>query len=186
MGFLDFFKKKNPEIEKEKKLLNLSIAHLEKGYLVDYDLRTWTVTGVYEYDWGDNYFSKEYQLQADSLTMYLSVDEDDELELALMRKIEIRTIDSKLPEHIIKNDIPPEVLTYSGKTFYMKRDTAGHFRNVDSGKKSWSPFVLWEYHDESGEFILNVEQWGEKEFEAAYGMYAKQTDFTEILPGKIL
>ena len=63
MGLMDiisnlFSKKK----EKAYDPLNIKVTDLKKGFVFDYDLKTWEVQEVYQYDWGNNFFSYEYKI----------------------------------------------------------------------------------------------------------------------------
>ena len=86
------FKKKKKD---EKKLIDptqVQINQLTKGSFIDYNLETWEVTAVYQYYWGDDYFSDEFQLSTADDICYLSVEEDDGYECSISRKINIYDI----------------------------------------------------------------------------------------------
>ncbi|MEO1099612.1 MAG: hypothetical protein AAFX57_17950, partial [Bacteroidota bacterium] len=63
MGLFDFFKKK--EKEPEYDVTNLKVSDLDHGFILEYDLKTWEVKEVYEYDWGNNNFSQEYMFHSE-------------------------------------------------------------------------------------------------------------------------
>ena len=71
MGIFDkLFKKDKPTYD----VTDLRVTDLKKKFIFDYDLSSWEVTAEYTYDWGDNYFSKEFKIQSDKETLYLSVE----------------------------------------------------------------------------------------------------------------
>ncbi len=105
MGIFDFFKKKE---EPAYDPTNLRVTDLEKGFLVDYDLNSWQVVAVYEYDWGNNNFTREFKLDSGDDVAFLHIEEDDELFLTLTRKIKVRSVGEDLPEKILKKEHPPK------------------------------------------------------------------------------
>ncbi len=179
MGLFDFFKKKE---EPKYDPTNLKITDLEKGFLVDYDLKSWQVVAVYEYDWGNNNFTREYKLDSGDDVAFLHIEEDDELFLTFTRKIKVRSIDEDLPEKILKKEHPPKKIDYQGIKLYRENETPGYFKDSEKETDDWDELISWDYYDEAEEHVLNIEQWGEKEFEASFGKIAKEFEFSNILP----
>lgn len=179
MGLFDIFKKDTgPDYDPT----NVRLTDLRENFMLDYDLKTWQVVEMYEYDWGDDYFSYEYKLDSGDDTIFLSVVEDDEVEVYVTRKIRISAIDEDIEEAVEEDGKPPKKLHYKGKTFYRDAENAGYFRNT---KQSWdnaAEFVSWDYYDEDEKYILAVEQWGDNTFDAAFGMVEKEFAFSNIIP----
>ena len=89
MGLFDRFKKKEePHYDPN----NLKIEDLRVGFMFDYDLKTWVIKEEYEYDWGDNYFTREYKLEAADDVAYLHIDYNDEGFMTLSKKLKIRAL----------------------------------------------------------------------------------------------
>ncbi|MDN5200121.1 DUF4178 domain-containing protein [Fulvivirgaceae bacterium BMA10] len=183
MGLFDLFKKKESEPEYDP--TNLKITDLKKGFLVDYEMDSWIVKEEYEYDWGNHYFTREFQLDNGKELIYLYVDDNEELELSVSRKVKIRAINEDLPEEIINNERPPKKIVYEDVKYLLDEESAGYFRDVadGDGDDAWSELISWEYYDKSEKLILNVEQWGEREFEASIGKSVEAYEFSNILPG---
>lgn len=179
MGLFDFLKKKK---EKAYDPTNLKITDLEKGFLVDYDMKSWQVVAVYEYDWGNNNFTREFKLDSGDETAFLHIEKDDELFLTLTRKVKIRAVDEDLPERIIKKERPPKKLSYKGIQFYRDEETMGYFKDTDKSTDDWDELISWEYYDEEEKHVLNIEQWGDREFEASFGKVVKEFEFSNLLP----
>ena len=179
MGLFDFFKKKKtPDYDPN----NMKITQLKKGFVLEYDLKNWEVTAEYEYDWGGNFFSKEYKLDSGDQVLFLTVVEDDELYLYVTEKIRIRNIDDDLPEYINRHEEPPSKVVYNGKTFYRDSESDGYFRDTADKEADWARVISWDYFDESEKEVLFIEQWGEKEYEASTGKVAEEFEFSNILP----
>lgn len=176
----NLFNKKKKE---EPKPLSRTVRDLNQGYVFEYDLRSWEVTKVYEYDWGSNNFTREFQVSDGSEKRYLSVEEDDELEMVLMQKIKVRSLQKDLPNLIMENEKPPETLKYEGMEFYLEQESPGYFRELPSdSQEDWEEFIAWDYQDDSGKYALTVEQWDDRSFEAAYGKELKEFEISNILP----
>lgn len=180
MGLFDFFKKKEPDYN----ATDIKVTDLDKNFVFDYNLSTWMVTAVYEYDWGDNCFTREFKIENESETAFLSIDEDDGLEISITQKIKIRHIDEDLPEYIVRNECPPKKLEYKGKTFYFEGENPGYFNDCDNKKEAWTEFIAWDYYSDDEEYVLNIEQWGDNQFEASYGKVIKEYEISNIYPHK--
>lgn len=180
MGIFDIFKKKEPEFD----ATNIKVTDIAKNFVFDYDLSTWLVTAMYEYDWGDNFFTREFKIENESDTAFLSVEEDDGLEISISKKIKIRHIDEDLPEYITRHECPPKKLEYDGKTFFLEGENPGYFNDTDNKNESWVEFIAWDYSSDDEQYVLNIEQWGEKDFEASYGKVIKEYEISNIYPHK--
>lgn len=182
MGIFDFLKKDKNKAGYDP--LNVKVTDLKTGFLFDYDLATWEVIESYEYDWGNNFFSWEYKVQSSDKIRFLEVEEDDELRIVMYTPIKIRAIDEDLPEYIQKHDYPPKSLTYKGTKFLKDEENPGYFRKMDEKDSPWAEVISWEYADENDEQILAVEQWGEREFEAAIGKLVPTYEISNIIPAE--
>ncbi len=177
MGIFDIFKKKESHYDST----NIQVKDLDVGFVFEYDLSTWEVQAIYEYDWGDNYFTREFKISDGTTTRFLSVEEDDELELSISQKIKIRTLDKSLLEILQDKQQPPKSIEYGGITYYLENEAPGYFHDIAKGDH-WEEFRSWDFEDKDGENILCIEQWDEKEFEASIGKKIKEFEISNILP----
>ena len=115
MGIKDFFKKKKNDLDP---LADLSLTNLKKGYLVDYDLKTWEVVASNYYDWGDGDISYEWQLKSFDEVVYLEKESDDEAEWSLNRKINFSRLGPNIKEQIVETGDPPDEIVFEGMTYY--------------------------------------------------------------------
>ena len=182
MGLFDRFKKKE---EPHYDPSNLQIKDLRVGFMFDYDLKTWAIKEEYEYDWGDNYFTREYKLEASDDTAYLHIDYNDEGFMTLSRKLKIRALGENIPEEIIENKRPPKKIEFEGTTYLLDKESPGYFSDDPEDDNSWTEFISWDYYDEEGNLVACVEQWGERDFEASNGKVVKDYEITSILPGTV-
>ncbi len=177
MGLFDFFKKKEPEYD----AANITVRDLNIGFVFDYDLDNWVVKACYEYDWGENFFTQEYKISNGSKTLYLSVEDDDELELSISSKIKVRQLGAEVHEQLMNTQKAPGSLEYEGRKYFLDEESAGFFNDAAAGSE-WEEFVSWTYEDESGDYVVTIEQWDEREFEASAGKYIDAYEISNILP----
>ncbi|MEH0156335.1 DUF4178 domain-containing protein [Limibacter armeniacum] len=175
-----FFKKNKKEEEPHYDPTNIKVTDIRKGFVLDYDLKTWEVQDEYEYDWGDNNFSYEFKLVSADDVVFLSVEEDDFVECTVTRKLNFNKLDEEIEEAILSKGKPPRQIIYNGTVFYRDGEHAGYFRNIKD--TSFQPFVSWEYYDDSEKQVLVIEQWGDEDFEASIGKVESESDFSNILP----
>lgn len=182
MGLFDRFKKKEePHYDPN----NLMIEDLRVGFMFDYDLKTWVIKEEYEYDWGDNYFTREYKLEAADDVAYLHIDHNDEGFMTLSRKLKVRVLGEDIPEEIIDNKRPPKKIEFNGVAYYLDKESPGYFSDDPEDDDSWVEFISWDYYDSEGKLVACVEQWGAREFEASHGKVVKDFEITNILPGTV-
>ena len=77
-------KKKKEEFDP---LQDLVLSKLKVGYFLDYDMKTWEVTEYNIYDWDDGDHSYEWELTSGNEVVYLELEDDDEPEWVVTKKI---------------------------------------------------------------------------------------------------
>lgn len=177
MGLFDFFKKKESAYD----VTNMKITDLDVGFVFEYDLKTWVVEEVYKYDWGDHYFSFEYKITTGSETLFLSIEEDDEVIVSVSTKTQLRKIQEDLPELLAAENAPKKI-NYENIEYFLEEKSPGYFCNVTKDKDNWIEFIAWDYIDEKEQRILSLEQWGENEFEASEGKIIRPSEISSIIP----
>lgn len=180
MGIFDFLKPHNKK-DSFDPLRDLELSKLKVGYYLDYDLKTYEVTAYHRYDYGEGYFSDEWELTSGREKVYLEREEDDEVEWSLSRKLPMGAIEGDIRQHVIDHDEPPNQITVKGKVFYLDESGSAYLLPEKDGEKTG--FVYWDFIDEEDENFVTLEQWGETEFEASQGFYVEEYQFSNILPG---
>lgn len=163
---------------------DLSVFDLEDGFVFEMNGKSYEVTKTFFYDWGDDDYTKEVGINDGDQDWFLYMEEDDEVELVLTKKIPIRSIQEDLPDIIKDKDEPPRKLTYEGKKYLLDEASSSYCLEgeFDPDSEDWEAFDSWDYVDESGELVLSVERWGNFEFEAAAGHYIKEESIRDIMP----
>lgn len=181
--FQRFFGRSRKQSERDRRTdanVDMGLRELRPGALLDYDLHTWEVTAVYHYEWENHFTTKEYKLESGQDVVFLHLEEDDELLCSVARKLSLAALDPQLQAYIEQHDEPYRELTYQGRTYYRKEENLGYLSQ--EGRSGRSRLVSWDYEDSSEDHFINVERWGETDFEAAAGVYADHYEFSNFLP----
>lgn len=154
---------------------------LEEGYLVDFDLKTWEVTGYNTYDY-EGFETREWELRCGEEVRFLELAVDDgQAEWVLTGKIGLRQLQPDVAAAIVDSGDPPEEIRFQERKYVGLESGAGILREGGMGREY--EFVNWAYESEDGERVLFISQWGERDFRAYEGAYVEEYQFTGILPG---
>jgi hypothetical protein len=178
MGIFDFFKKKKDERHYDP--TNITIRDLGKEYIFEYKIETWTVTAVFEYDWGDNYFTREFIIKNGAIEKFLAIEDDGGLTVTLSEKVKIRKLGDKVCDYIDANEKPPKKITLEGVTYYLEEKSPGFCKEIDA--ENWEELISYDYLDEEEEKVLSIEQFGDEEFKVSKGIVIHETAISNILP----
>lgn len=177
-----FFKKKKEEEKLHYDPTNITVRDIRIGWFLEYDDVEWQVIEEFEYDWGNEHFSFEYLLADEKNNkIYLSLEQDDELVCKIFRKLRFSRLKEadEIEDMVTTIGKPPRQLTVEGIPFYRETETPGYFRNTKQQKSV--EFIVWEYVDDTEKQILNIEQWGDDEFEAAMGYIVPEYKFRHFV-----
>ncbi|MEM8963344.1 MAG: DUF4178 domain-containing protein [Acidobacteriota bacterium] len=181
MGFFDLFKKKGDQAtDDDFDPVDLRLENLRPGWLVDYDMQTWTVSAKHRYDF-DGDVVDEWELVAGRTRRYLGRTEGDGVDWTWSKKIPVGMLGAGILDHVQRQGDPPSEINHQDKPYYLDMTSAGHFH--EHGGDAGKPLIQWDFVDEDDEAYVTLEQWGETEFEAASGVYVEDWQFTNILPG---
>lgn len=174
-----FFKKK-PEEERHYNPTDITVKDIRRGWFVDYEDKTWEAVEEYEYDWGKNRYGHEFKLQnSENETLYLEIGDKTH---TLLQEVRFSMLPqaAEIEYSIKQTDKPPRELVINNIRYYREKEMLGRFRNIDD--EEWSDFALWEYRDDSERYTVQIEQWGDDEFEVYVGQYVPERFFTNITP----
>ncbi len=175
LGDLVSGKKKETELDP---IADLVLGKLKVGYLVDYDLKTWEVTGYCRYEFSGDIVEEWEITAAGREKRYLELAEE---RWSLSEKIVIGAIEGDIRRQILREEDPPSRIVYKGKQYYLDNSCAGHM--FPSGEGDSEEVIRWEFMDEDEENFLGIEQWSETELAAATGFFVEDYQFSNILPG---
>jgi hypothetical protein len=163
--------------------LNIQVTDIKKGFVFEYDLKEWHVVAEYTYDWGNNEFSKEFKISSGDDMKFLSVEEDDEVEVILFEKIRLNKIEENILDEIARNHKPPDEITYQQQKYFFESESPGYFKE-EGTQKEWLELMSWDYYNDPGDTVITIEQWGEREFEASVGKLLKPFEISNIIPAE--
>ncbi|MBE7632845.1 DUF4178 domain-containing protein [Tenacibaculum finnmarkense] len=178
MGILDFFKKK--ETERHFDPTNIKINDLAKGYIFEYATETWTVTALFEYDWGDDYFTREFVIKNGATEKFLNLEDDGGLVVTLSEKIKLRKLGETVCDYMDEHQKPPKKINFEGTRYFLDEKSPGFCKELDAS--NWEELISYDYLDESEEKTLCIEQYGEQEFEVSKGIIINELAVSNILP----
>ena len=180
MKLFNLFNRKSKKEERHFDPLDIRVIHLENDYLFDYELTTWQVVKMAEYDWGDNFFTREFTVKAGNQTRFLHIEEDDKLIVSWTEEIKWRTLGDKVINSIKNNGEPPKEFEYKGVLFYLDEVSPGYYRETNTDE--WEELIAYDYVNADETLCLSIDQWGEDDYEASYGKIIKENQISNILP----
>lgn len=178
----NIFKKKKEEPEYD--ITNLSVKDLNFGFIFDYDMKSWVVKEVYEYDWGDNNFTKEYKVDSGDEVAFLEIEDDGDLSIVLSKSIKVRKIEEDVVDKITSKGRGPKKLHYKDEKYFLDSDSAGYFRDCRKETKDWEELITWDYYNEDESHVVSLTQWDERTIEASAGLVLKSYQISNIIPGQ--
>ncbi|WP_026487129.1 DUF4178 domain-containing protein [Caldanaerobius polysaccharolyticus] len=165
MGFFDFFKPK-----KQVKVRKRNFFNIQVGDIVTYDDIDYIVQQVLEYV-EDGYRWYDYQIVDNDRSLWLGVDDDDGVKLAIYEEVYDLNVDGF-----------PRTVSYKGIEY--KRVEMGDAHVVARSDYAGDRVVNVRYADYvsvDGKKYLSLEEWN-NEYEASIGYPIKQFQI-KILPG---
>ncbi len=155
---------------KKRNLLECTIFNLEIGDIIQHMGIDWVVEGKLTYKVGA-YSWFEYLLQDEEKIAWLSVEEDDTVEVALLEP----------SNQIDISDIPPQELNLAGETY--KLEDSGTARMTRTGLTMRRTAEKCEYFDYEGsdKKVVSIEIW-DGDIEVSIGEKISPRSLT-ILPG---
>lgn len=180
MGFLRRFRPKEPSNPEVDPLADLILDKLRVGYLVDYDLQTWTVTAHHHYRFNDGRTAEEWELTAGREKRYLERSVGDAIYWSLGTTVPFGAL-GDVREHIERHDDPPDQIVFDGTSYELQGSTGGYLRS--EGGTEEQEMIMWELADEAETRFLSLMQWSETELSAAASETVEDYQFTHILPG---
>ncbi|WP_109831789.1 DUF4178 domain-containing protein [Reichenbachiella versicolor] len=179
--FKNLFGKKKEE-EPHYDVTNMKIHDLDVGFIFDYELESWVVEEIYEYDWGDNHFTREFKISNSKGVFYLEIEEDGELLITVTEKLSLASLGDDIFNDLMDGKQPLNKITYEGVDYYLDEEASGYFHDINNKPDVWDEFISWSYEDRREELVLTIEQWDEKKFEVFQGKYIEEHEISNIVP----
>lgn len=178
MGIFDFLKKKEKQPHYDP--TNITIRDLGKEYIFEYAIETWTVSALYEYDWGDNYFTREFVIKNGNIEKFLHIEDDGGLIVTLSEKVKIRKLGEEVCDYIDEHQKPPKKITLEGVKYFLDEKSPGFSKEID--QENWQELISYDYLNDDEDKVLCIEQYGDDEFEVSKGNIISEHAISNILP----
>ncbi|WP_432403215.1 DUF4178 domain-containing protein [Wukongibacter sp. M2B1] len=154
------------ELKEEKNLLNMGVGDIVSIEGVDYEIQAVIRFNDHGWKW------TEYKLKDSRKTYWLSVEQDDDIEISLYQEVVAITTE------------PTKVYEYKDIKYYMQEgsdaiveDFSGNVSIVKGEQVDY-----YEYTDEDDEHLLSIEIW-DGEVEMSVGRWIEDYNI-EIFPGR--
>ena len=171
----NFFKKKQQPVP-----TSLELQDMQRGYLFDYDMRTWQVLAVHDYVYGKHHKAREWEIEHSNERCFLQRSSDDEVSWCWGTKINLTAITPDVRKSIIDSEDPPSKVTLQGQQYHLEESGTGLFYR-EQGKEA-AEFIYWELIDAQDKHFITIEQWDECDFTASLAEQVERWQFSNILP----
>lgn len=168
--------------------VNFSIKDIEKGAMVDFDLKTWTVDEVRYLYWLEADGSDEHQISKSAEIIYdnekynLQVYQDrPNTIIPMTQEVNPFMIDPKMQTYInLKEFDPPPVLNFKGEPYYREGRKKGY--SIERKYMTYSDFQVYEYRNEGQNKLIRLSYFGDKQIKAEIGTLEEDIKFSNFLP----
>ena len=160
--------------DKKKKAGKKTVMNLALNDIVTYEEIEYIVKDKCTYNDGGSIWY-EYTLDDNGKLLFLSVEDDDNLEIGILRKIDL-DVDDPVPSKIKHDGNKYKLDEHS----FAKVDTIGL-----RGKKEGVKVEYWDFecqNDDAEDELLSIEKWGGSSVEVYLGKSIKEYEL-KLLPG---
>jgi hypothetical protein len=178
-----FSKKDKPEEPKGKPLdfdpMNVQIRDLRPGFFVDYNFKTFEITGGFEYSMKD-YSFKTMKLDSSNEVVWLLI--ENGTDTFLMETVPLASIDGNLQNLMSNFGKPPAQITYKDNVYSIDNQSDGRFRDLQKNAMDWSRSSCWKYRSGDGNMRLYAIQKGQSTFDGIAAIMVSAGEFSNFLP----
>lgn len=150
--------------------LNRNVFSLQIGDIVQYDLRDWVVEGKLIYT-EDGFSWCEYMVQDGDDIRWLSVSEDDTVEVSWLQTVTDLEI----------SGTPPETIAYNGVTYEQEDDGVASMKRLGTVQRKRAESCRYYDYEAPGRLVMSIENW-EGDIEVSIGRSIRPSELT-LLPG---
>lgn len=150
-----------------------TVLDVHVGDVITYEAIDYVVRNRYVYEnHGWKWFSYHLVDTISGQKLWIDAEDDDELEIATARPV-------KLPIELPM----AERLFYEGKTYFLdEHGYASVLVESEDSQPHYAKVEFWDFYDESEEFTLGVERWG-NELEVSVGHYIEPYELNILSVG---
>lgn len=145
-----------------------ALYQLDINSVLSIDLNSWQVVEAYEYDWGDEHFTRDFKLDSGTATCYLSIEPSDPPEYIQNWQMKFSALGEDVVTHFRKHQTGPSSIDFDGDTYVLDAERPGYCTEL--GEDEWEPLVAYDYYTADGTKCVSIEQYDEGVFEASHGI----------------
>ncbi len=158
--------------------VDFGISDLQKGYILDYDFRSWEVEDVVVYTWDNGVKDYEYNIYDGKEKQYLNYETIGE-HVSIYWEGNMNEIWADARKKIRKNeDITENEFEYKGNTYYFSGEGSA---KVKSSKETYH-MQNWLFQNDTDETLISFNKYEDNSMEAYIGKRIKNNEISNILP----
>ncbi|WP_281613482.1 TM2 domain-containing protein [Flammeovirga sp. SubArs3] len=164
----------------------ITLDHLKKGFLFDYNGQTWQVLAEDQFDNNKGESYRIFKAHAGIEEAYFEFKHGSSFKkIFFSKKVNIFQIDPELEEKVRAHQVPPNILYFKGHRFYREESDKGYIFDVTDQRDVTEGFRRqnWLYLNEERDVVLTIEEISPRTLSAFYGKYTDEHHFVDILPG---
>lgn len=180
---MGLFSKKEKYEPKGKPLdfdpLNVQIRDLRPGFFVDYNFKTFEITGGFEFS------LKEYSFKAlkfDAADQILWILIENGMDTFIMEQHSLAEIDPGMQDMMSNFAKAPSGVTFKGNTFSLVNQGDGKFRDLSKNAMDWNRLTCWKFQGGEGNSRVYALQKGQGTFEAISAVSIPSGELSNFLP----
>ncbi len=150
---------------------------LKTGDVFDFDDHTWKVISEMKYEYGGGEIEKCWKIISGYQEGFLSYDGE---EIYFFVKDDFQKVWPPLIKYLKEHTDLPEEIKFENDAYTLIYSTAGYYYGPDRGEKV--PVIVWLYENSKDKFnLLEIQQWGEEDFEVLIGRKVEEWEIENIL-----
>lgn len=162
---------------------NIQLQDLARGFLLDYNLKTWQVVSETQADWNLGGTERHFRITSEPETAFLVLRMEGGQWIPLFQKLyNIHALSADLQTTIRHTRVAPNVLFVEGNSYYLEARQEGYFFHI-SAQLPPRKIVRWEYFDSTRFSSIRIDVLDDTEFIGYMGDVVPVSAFSEILPG---
>jgi hypothetical protein len=175
---MNLFKSKPSEVKDTK--IDFEIEDLQKGYFLDYDLKTWQITDFSTYTWDNGVNDFESTLFDGKDKLYLSYETVNESSSIFWEEKIDKIWVAARNKIRAEQDLTQNTFTFENKNYHFAAEGSA---KVKSTKETYN-LVNWLFESEDGQNLVSFNKYGDGFIEAYLGIRITEHQINNITPGK--
>lgn len=180
---MGLFSKKEKNFEPKGKPLdfdplNVQIGDLRPGFFVDYNFKTYEITGGFEYSLKE-YSFKALKFDAADHVMWVVI--QNAMDTFLAENVSLTAVNPELQTLMANFGKPLSTVRFNEADFAISAQGDGKFRDLSKNAMDWNRLACWKYASGDGTLLFALQK-GQNTFEALLAKPVNAGEFSNFLP----